>query len=145
MSTYVCNVLIKGHPQGKADICKVTIRDLLHMQSGIGDYDDKVPVLVPWYSTITLFCLVQTGTCLLCWCYISYNVCVCSPVAPAPCCAFFLSQAIFHQQCRDPLYDISPVEFMHKVNKTFVCPPGTCLYYSSLNFVIAGMVLAQVG
>ena len=73
-------------------ILKVTLADVLHMKSGIQDYNDSL---------------------------------------------------VWDISMKRPGYDMPPQEFLHVVNKSFVCAPGTCLVYSSINFVLAGMVLAQ--
>jgi CubicO group peptidase (beta-lactamase class C family) len=42
-----------------------------------------------------------------------------------------------------PQRDITPFDFVRMVDKSFVCLPGSCGYYSSINFILAGFVLAQ--
>lgn len=77
---------------GDKTIEEVTLGDVLHMKSGLNDYNDTVV------------------------------------------------RAIAMQR---PGFDMPPQDYLHIVNKTFACPPKTCLVYSSVNFVLAGMVLAQ--
>jgi CubicO group peptidase (beta-lactamase class C family) len=73
-------------------ILNVTLGHVLHMQSGIRDYDDE---------------LIQNMT------------------------------------FADPALDISPFDYLHIQNKSLACDPGSCMFYSSINYIIAGFVLAQ--
>jgi len=73
-------------------INNVTLAHLLHMNSGIQDYDDDAL-----------------------WKFVMAN----------------------------PTYNIEPMEYIYQMNRTFVCFPGTCMYYSSINFILAGFALCQ--
>eukprot|EP00729_Bicosta_minor_P002189 gene2189-5403_t len=44
----------------------------------------------------------------------------------------------------DPSYDVSPFDLLHRLNKTWVCPPGTCGEYASTGFEILGLALAEI-
>jgi len=41
--------------------------------------------------------------------------------------------------------DLSPIWVINTTNRSFVCEPGTCGLYSSTNYVLLGLVLAQHG
>jgi CubicO group peptidase (beta-lactamase class C family) len=43
-----------------------------------------------------------------------------------------------------PHDDWSPFDMMHALNKTFVCPPGTCGVYASSGFDLLGLALAHI-
>ena len=38
--------------------------------------------------------------------------------------------------------DITPFDFIHDLNKEFLCVPGTCEHYSSVGYAILGLILA---
>lgn len=40
--------------------------------------------------------------------------------------------------------DLSPFDILHQVNKSYVCPIGTCSYYSSINYVLLGLLLTEL-
>mmetsp|Transcript_13367 Transcript_13367/g.42286 ORF Transcript_13367/g.42286 Transcript_13367/m.42286 type:complete len:553 (-) Transcript_13367:231-1889(-) len=42
-----------------------------------------------------------------------------------------------------PNADVTVFDFLHEANKTMLCPPSTCGAYSSINYMILGLVLAQ--
>jgi hypothetical protein len=50
---------------------------------------------------------------------------------------------LFQITMQDPQRDITPLDFLHMTDKSFVCEPGSCGYYSSINFILVGFVLAQ--
>ena len=39
---------------------------------------------------------------------------------------------------------VSPFDLLHRLNKTWVCPPGTCGEYASTGFEILGLALAEI-
>ena len=77
---------------GNQTIHNVTIYQLLHMSSGIGDYNDIAMENWTW---------------------------------------------------NHPDGDISPLDYVWECNKTFLCQPGDCMFYSSIGFELLGFVLAQ--
>lgn len=42
-----------------------------------------------------------------------------------------------------PNSDFSPLDYIHTLNKTWVCDPGTCEYYSSVGMSLLAFALAQ--
>jgi D-alanyl-D-alanine carboxypeptidase len=44
----------------------------------------------------------------------------------------------------NPTQDWNPFDIIHALNKTFVCVPGTCGYYSSAGYELLGLALCQV-
>jgi len=42
-----------------------------------------------------------------------------------------------------PDKDVTPLEYIYSINKTFICEPGECLVYSGVAYEILGLVLAQ--
>lgn len=44
----------------------------------------------------------------------------------------------------NPDKDIEPIDYLYRLNKTSICPVNTCGYYSSVNYILLGMVMAQV-
>eukprot|EP00467_Chlorarachnion_reptans_P015528 CAMPEP_0114498560 /NCGR_PEP_ID=MMETSP0109-20121206/6939_1 /TAXON_ID=29199 /ORGANISM="Chlorarachnion reptans, Strain CCCM449" /LENGTH=398 /DNA_ID=CAMNT_0001676049 /DNA_START=253 /DNA_END=1449 /DNA_ORIENTATION=+ len=40
--------------------------------------------------------------------------------------------------------DITPIDFINMVDKTLVCPVGSCVYYSSINYMMLGLILVQI-
>lgn len=40
-------------------------------------------------------------------------------------------------------HDVTPFELLHRLNKTWTCPPGTCGVYASTGFELLGLVLAE--
>lgn len=42
----------------------------------------------------------------------------------------------------NPNKDFTPLDYIYALNKTFLCAPGTCEYYSSNGYEILGFVLA---
>ena len=44
----------------------------------------------------------------------------------------------------DPTFDVSPYEVLHRLGKTFVCPPGECGSYSSVGYMLLGLVLVHL-
>ena len=40
--------------------------------------------------------------------------------------------------------DLGPFELLHIANKTFVCEPKACGYYSSIGYVLLGLILTEV-
>ena len=43
-----------------------------------------------------------------------------------------------------PGEDLSPFEYLHAVNKTFACSPGSCGYYSGINYILLGLLLVNL-
>jgi len=74
-------------------VSQITIRDLIGMTSGLGDYDDE---------QIASWTVANAGE------------------------------------------DLGPFELLHLANKTFVCEPKTCGYYSSIGYVLLGLVMTEV-
>jgi len=44
----------------------------------------------------------------------------------------------------DPTFDVSPFDLLHRLNKSWVCPPGECGEYASTGFELLGLALAQI-
>eukprot|EP00662_Eupelagonemidae_sp_cell21_P058232 gene58232-biopygen33764 len=44
---------------------------------------------------------------------------------------------------RHPAHDVSPFDLLHRLNKTWVCQPGTCGEYASTGFELLGLALAH--
>jgi len=42
-----------------------------------------------------------------------------------------------------PNEDFEPLDYLHTLNKTWVCDPGACEYYSSVGVQILALALAQ--
>ena len=42
----------------------------------------------------------------------------------------------------NPNKDFSPLDYLHTLNKTFICNPGDCQEYSSNGYELLGFVLA---
>ena len=76
---------------GDERILNVTVYHLMHMKSGLNDYDDE----------------------------------------------FMLKWTINH-----PNEDFEPLDYLHTLNKTWVCKPGECEYYSSVGVQILALALA---
>jgi len=75
-----------------AKAAQITIRHLIGMTSGLGDYDD---------AAISAWTVANSGE------------------------------------------DLGPFELLHLANKTFVCDPGECGYYSSIGYVLLGLILTE--
>ena len=43
----------------------------------------------------------------------------------------------------DPTFDVSPFEVLHRLEKKFVCAPGECGSYSSVGYMLLGLVLVH--
>ena len=41
-----------------------------------------------------------------------------------------------------PDSDVTPLDYIYSVNKTFACNPGECLVYSGISYEILGFVIA---
>lgn len=41
-----------------------------------------------------------------------------------------------------PDEDFTPIDYLYNVNKTWVCPPGNCEYYSSIGISLLSFALA---
>ena len=50
---------------------------------------------------------------------------------------------IYNLTFNNPSLDLGPYDYLYMQNKTLACDPGTCMYYSSINYILAGLVLAQ--
>eukprot|EP00041_Stephanoeca_diplocostata_P034602 m.1187531 g.1187531 ORF g.1187531 m.1187531 type:complete len:94 (+) comp24549_c0_seq8:968-1249(+) len=50
---------------------------------------------------------------------------------------WYLEETLLH-----PDVDVTPFDLLHRMNKSWVCPPGTCGEYASTGFEILGLVLA---
>ena len=88
IASHVDEILMKSNGtnllgiwKGDAKINNVTLYQLMHMKSGLGDYSDNF---------------------------------------------------IFSWTIKNPDKDFSPLDYLYNLNKTFVCEPGTCEYYSSV-------------
>tara|TARA_B110000208_G_scaffold177512_1_gene224759 strand:+ start:250 stop:1251 length:1002 start_codon:yes stop_codon:yes gene_type:complete len=44
----------------------------------------------------------------------------------------------------DPTLDITPFDLLHRLDKHFICDPGSCGKYASTGFELLGLLLAQV-
>ena len=53
------------------------------------------------------------------------------------------SQAIREYQNTHRAQDLDPIWILKNANRSFICEPGECGRYSSLNYVLLGLVLAQ--
>eukprot|EP00039_Didymoeca_costata_P031066 m.32957 g.32957 ORF g.32957 m.32957 type:complete len:527 (-) comp8472_c0_seq1:3912-5492(-) len=49
-----------------------------------------------------------------------------------------------YETLENPTFDISPFELLHRLNKTFVCPPGECGEYASTGFELLGLALVYL-
>ena len=47
------------------------------------------------------------------------------------------------QYIEHPNHDPTPIDELYALNKTFICEPGDCVYYSGINYILLGFVLAQ--
>eukprot|EP00037_Helgoeca_nana_P017714 m.168436 g.168436 ORF g.168436 m.168436 type:complete len:501 (+) comp24113_c0_seq1:45-1547(+) len=83
--------LAKLFPENAHDVSRITVRQLLGMQSGMNDYDDVA---------------VQE------WTY------------------------------AHPGRDFTPFDYLATMNKTLVCSPGECGFYSSIGYQLLGLLLA---
>jgi CubicO group peptidase (beta-lactamase class C family) len=52
-------------------------------------------------------------------------------------------QALQKRTFAHPDEDVTVFDFLHRVNKTMICPPATCGAYSSINYMLLGLILAQ--
>jgi len=51
--------------------------------------------------------------------------------------------AMLHWTLSNPNSDFSPLDYVYTLNKTWVCDPGTCEYYSSVGMSLLAFALAQ--
>jgi len=42
-----------------------------------------------------------------------------------------------------PRYDLTPYDYLHLLNKTWVCSPGECQHYSRAGFILLGLIQAE--
>lgn len=48
-----------------------------------------------------------------------------------------------HRNANSPGYPLAPIWILQNANRSFLCEPGTCGKYSSLGYVLLGLVLGQ--
>ena len=45
-------------------------------------------------------------------------------------------------QMKNPTYEITPFDILHMCPKKFICAPGSCGWFSSTNYILAGLIIA---